>query len=149
MSFDIDRAFDVGVQESKRRRKKSFNPDFTGDIDLDKLSKGQPFPTSDVFGASQTKRNLLRQRGRVERTPTRLKAEGNLEDAFLTNPLAAPSIDPTRKSDGSRKNGVRRNNVAKGRKGLLTERERLRRGGRPRTARQSEFEFENIRSLGF
>jgi len=148
MSFDIDRAFDVGVQESKRRRKKSFNPDFTGDIDLDKLSKGQPFPTSDVFGAAQTRRNLLGQRGRVERTPLRVKAEGNLQDAFLTNPLAAPSIDPTRKSDGRRKVG-KRNNVSKGRKGLLTERERLRRGGRPRSPRQEQFEFENIRSLGF
>lgn len=148
MSFDIDRAFDVGVKESKRRRKRSFNPDFTGDIDLDKLVKGEPFPTSDVFGASQTRRNLLGQRGRVERTPLRLEAEGNLQDAFLTDPLAAPSIDPTRKSDGRRKTG-KRNNVSRGRKGLLTERERLRRGGRPRTARQTEFEFENIRSLGF
>jgi len=148
MSFDIDRAFDVGVQESKRRRKKSFNPDFTGDIDLDKLSKGQPFPTSDVFGASQTRRNLLGQRERVERTPLRVKAEGKLQDAFLTNPLAAPSIDPTRKSDGRRKTG-KRNNVSKARKGLLTERERLRRGGRPRSQRQEQFEFENIRSIGF
>ena len=148
MSFDIDRAFDVGVRESKRRRKKSFNPDFTGDIDLDNLSKGQPFPTSDVFGSSQTRRNLLGQRGRVERTPLRLQAEGNLEDAFLTNPLAAPSVDPTRKSDGRRKQG-KINNVSRGRKSLLSERERLRRGGKPRTARQTEFEFENIRSLGF
>ncbi len=148
MSFGIDRAFDVGLRESKRRRKRSFNPDFTGDLDLDKLSKAQPFPTSDVFGASQTKRNLLGQRGRVAQTPLRLEAEGKLEDAFLTNPLAAPTIDPSRKSDGRRKSG-KRNNVSRGRKGLLTERERLRRGGKPRTARQTEFEFENIRSLGF
>lgn len=148
MSFDIDKAFDVGLRESKRRQKRSFNPDFTGDLDLDKLSRAQPFPTSDVFGSSRTRRNLLGQRGRVERTPLRLKAEGNLQDAFLTNPLAAPSIDPTRKSDGTRKNG-KRNNVARGRKSLLTERERLRRGGVPRSRRQTEFEFENIRSLGF
>lgn len=148
MSFDIDRAFEVSVRESKRRQKRSFNPDFTGDLDLDKLSRAQPFPTSDVFGSSRTKRNLLGQRGRVERTPLRLKAEGNLQDAFLTNPLAAPSIDPSRKSDGTRKNG-KRNNVARGQKSLLTERERLRRGGRPRSRRQTEFQFENIRSLGF
>ncbi len=148
MSFGIDRAFDVGIRESKRRRKGSFAPDFTGDIDLKKLSKGEPFPTSDVFGAKQVRQNLLGQRGRVERTPLRLEAEGNLEDAFLTNPLAAPTVDPSRKSDGRRKQG-KRNSVSKGRKGLLSERERLRRGGKPRTARQTEFEFENIRSLGF
>lgn len=148
MSFEIDKAFDVGLRESKRRRKRSFNPDFTGDLDLDKLSKAQPFPTSDVFGSKQTRRNLLAERGRVEQTPLRLEAEGNLEDAFLTNPVAAPSVDPSRKSDGRRKTG-KRNNVSKGRKGLLTERERLRRGGRPRSPRQTEFEFENIRSLGF
>ena len=148
MSFDIDRSFDVGLRESKRRRKGSFNPDFTGDIDLDKLSRAQTFPTSDVFGSKQTRQNLLGQRGRVEQTPLRLEAEGKLEDAFLTNPLAAPSVDPSRKSDGRRKSG-KRNNVSKGRKGLLSERERLRRGGRPRSPRQTEFEFENIRSLGF
>jgi len=148
MSIDIDKAFDVGLGETRRRRKKSFAPDFTGDIDLDKLSKGQPFPTSDVFGKRAVRRSLLGQRSRVEQTPLRLKAEGNLEDAFLTDPLAAPSIDPSRKSDGSRKSG-KRNNVSKGRKGILTERERLRRGGRPRSSRQTEFEFENIRSLGF
>lgn len=148
MSFDIDRSFDVGLRETKRRRKGSFNPDFTGDIDLDKLSRAQPFPTSDVFGSKQTRQNLLGQRGRVEQTPLRLKAEGKLKDAFLTNPLAAPAVDPSRKSDGTRKRG-KRNNVSRGRKGLLTERERLRRGGRPRSPRQTEFEFENIRSLGF
>ncbi len=148
MSFDIDKAFDVGLKESKRRKKRSFNPDFTGDLDLDKLSRAQTFPTSDVFGAKATRRNLLSQRGRVEQTPLRLEAEGKLEDAFLTNPLAAPSIDPSRKSDGRSKTG-KRNNVSKGRKGLLSERERLRIGGRPRSPRQTEFEFENIRSLGF
>ncbi len=148
MSFDIDRAFDVGLTETRRRRKKSFAPDFTGDIDLDKLSKGEPFPTSDVFGKRQVRRNILGQRSRVEQTPLRLEAEGNLQDAFLTNPLAAPSIDPSRKSDGTRKTG-KRNNVSRGRKSLLTERERLRRGGVPRSRRQTEFQFENIRSLGF
>lgn len=144
MSFDIDAAFDVGLRESKRRRKGSFNPDFTGDLDLDKLSRAEPFPTSDVFGAKQTRRNLLGQRGRVERTPLRIKAEGKIKDAFLTNPLAAPITDPS----GMVKER-RRNSVAKGQKSLLTERERLRRGGRPRGRRQTEFQFENIRSLGF
>lgn len=145
MSFDD---FSFGVTESRRRKSKSFAPDFTGDIDLEKLIRAEPFSTSDVFGKRAVRKNLLGQRARVEQTPLRLEAEGGLEDAFLTDPLAAPSIDPSRKSDGTRKI-TKRNNVSKGRKGLLTERERLRRGGKPRNLRQTEFEFENLRSLGF
>lgn len=144
MSFDIDRAFDVGLTENRRRKRKSAIPDFTGDIDLDSLSRGNPFPTSDVFGKRTVRKGLLKQRSRVEQTPLRLEAEGQIKDAFLTDPLAAPITDPSRMVKERK-----RNNVARGQKSLLTERERLRRGGKPRSRRQTEFEFENIRSLGF
>lgn len=132
MSFDFDPSLEIAFAEGRRRRKQSFAPDFTGDIDLNKLVRGEPFPTSDVFGARQVRQNLLRQRGRVERTPLRLRAEGRLEDAFLTNPLAAPSIDPTRKSNGKRK----KSRLSKSRSSLLRESARLGKGGRPRNPRQ-------------
>jgi hypothetical protein len=137
MSFDsgIDPAFDIGLGETKRRRRKSAIPDFTGDIDLESLSRGVPFPSSEDFGKRATQRNLLAQRGRLEKTPLRLQAEGNIDDAFLTNPLAAPSVDPSRKSNGKRK----KNKRDRGRSSLLKESERLARGGAPRNARQSGF----------
>jgi len=129
MSFDD---FDFSITESRRRKSKSFAPDFTGDIDLEKLIRAEPFQTSDVFGQRAVKRNLLGQRARVEQTPLRLKAEGGLEDAFLTDPLAAPSIDPTRKSNGKRK----KNKLSKSRSSLLKESARLGKGGTPRSLRQ-------------
>ena len=133
MSFNSGIGFDIGFEETKRRRKKSFSPDFTGDLDLEKLSRGMPFPTSESFGKQSAKNLLLGQRGRIESTPTRLRAEGNLQDAFLTNPLAAPSVDPSRKSNGKRK----KNRRDRGRKSLVKEAERLRRGGQPRTSKQT------------
>ena len=134
MSVDngFDPSFEVGLSERQRRRKQSFAPDFTGDIDLQKLVRGEPFPTSEVFGKATVRRNLLGQRARVEQTPLRLKAEGNLQDAFLTNPLAAPSIDPSRKSNGKRK----KSKLSKSRSSLIRESRRLSKGGRPRNARQ-------------
>ncbi len=148
MSFNG--GFDIGLGEFKRRRKQSFSPSFTGDIDLKKLSRGQPFPTSSVFGKNQTQRNLLAQRNRLQQTPTRVKAEGNIEDAFLTNPLASPTIDPTRKSNGKRKKG-KQNKRDKGRASLVNEGRRLKRGGAPRNIVEQDSFSDNdnsFRSLG-
>lgn len=133
MSFE-GLPFEIGFEETKRRRKKSFSPSFTGDLDLEKLSRGMPFPTSEDFGKQSASNLLLGQRGRVESTPLRVRAEGNLQDAFLTNPLASPSIDPSRKSNGKRK----KNKLSRSRKSLVKEAERLRRGGQPRTSKQTQ-----------
>lgn len=144
MSFDP--AFDIGFDESKRRRKKSAVPSFTGDIDLDSLARGVPFPSSEDFGKLATQRNLLGQRGRIERTPIRVEAEGDLTDAFLTNPLAAPTVDPSRKSNGRRKQSKR----DRGRSSIVKERARLNRGGARRSSRQEDFDLRDtsFRSLG-
>lgn len=123
------------ARETKRRQKKSFNPDFTGDLDLDFLSRGIPFESSERVG-KQTARNILGQRGRIASTPLRVKAEGNLQDAFLTDPLASPRIDPSTRRNGRRKKINKRD---KGRRTLTKEAERLRRGGQPRTSKQSGF----------
>ena len=122
---------DIGIEEQKRRRKKSFSADFTGDLDLDLLSRGVPFGTPERVG-KQTARNILRQRGRISSTPLRVRSEGNLQDAFLTNPLASPEIDPSGKRRKKSKN-----KRDKDRKTLVSEAERLRRGGRPRTSKQT------------
>jgi len=148
--LSFDPTFDIGIDESRRRRKKSFSADFTGDIDLESLSRGMPFPSSRDFGKRATQLNILRQRGRVERTPTRLRSEGRLQDAFLTNPLAAPSIDPSRKSNGRKK----RSRLSRSRSSLVRESARLGKGGRPRNLRQARRrdtrELDtNFRSLGF
>lgn len=156
MSFD---GIDLGFNESKRRKKASAIPSFTGDIDLGSLARGTPFPSSEVFGKtggrgrprqSQTIRNLNAQRGIVGQTPLRIKAEGNIEDAFLTDPLSAPSIDPSRKSNGKRKKG-KQNKRDKGRANLLNERNKLKRGGAPKNVVEQETFSENdfsFRSLG-
>lgn len=147
MSFD---GIDIGFNESKRRRKNSAIPSFTGDIDLDSLARGVPFPSSQDFGESQTIRNLRSARGRVEETPLRVKAEGNIDDAFLTDPLSAPSIDPTRKSNGKRKKG-KQNKRDKSRANLLNENRRLARGGAPRNVEEEDINSINdfsFRSLG-
>lgn len=141
---------DIGFEEKQRRRKRSAIPSFSGDLDIDKLSRGIPFGTSEDVGA-QTRRNLLGQRSRVEATPTRVKSEGNIEDAFLTNPLASPAIDVSRKSNGKRKKGKRKiNKRDKGRANLVRESKRLARGGAPRNVRQNEFSFNDnsFRGLG-
>jgi len=145
MSFD---GFDIGLREFKRRRKVSSIPSFTGDIDLKKLARGIPFESSGDFGKNQTRRNLLSQRGRLEQTPLRVKAEGNIDDAFLTDPLSAPTIDPTRKSNGKRKKGNKRD---KGRASLINEGRRLKRGGAPRNIVEQDSFSDNdnsFRSLG-
>jgi len=137
MSFGGFESLDIGFQarETKRRQKKSFNPDFTGDLDLDFLSRGIPFESSERVG-KQTARNILGQRGRVASTPLRVRSEGNLQDAFLTDPLAVPKIDPSVRRNGRRKKINKRD---KGRKSLTKEAERLRRGGQPRTSKQAGF----------
>lgn len=122
---------DIGVEEKKRRRKKSFSADFTGDLDLDLLSRGIPFGTPERVG-KQTARNILRQRGRIASTPLRVKSEGNLQDAFLTNPLASPEIDPS-----SRRRKKSKSKRDRERKTLASESERLRRGGQPRSSKQT------------
>lgn len=139
----------VGIEESKRRRKRSAIPSFTGDLDLDSLSRGVPFKSSSDFGRAQTRRNLLGQRGRVEQTPLRIKSEGNIQDAFLTDPLASPTIDSSRKSNGKRKKGKSKRD--KGRKSLIKESRRLTRGGAPRNVRERDVFSPNdvsFRSLG-
>lgn len=139
---------DIGFDERSRRRKRSAIPSFSGDLDIDKLSRGIPFKSSSDVGA-QTRRNLLGQRGRVEATPLRVKSEGNIQDAFLTNPLASPTIDSSRKSNGKRKKG--RSKRDKGRKSLIKESRRLTRGGAPRNVRERDvFSPSDVsfRSLG-
>ncbi|NIS94947.1 MAG: hypothetical protein GTN97_03355 [Nitrosopumilaceae archaeon] len=146
MSFE---GFDIGEAEFNRRQKRSAIPSFTGDIDLEKLSKGVPFPSSADFGKQVTQRNLLAQRVRLEQTPLRVEAERGITDAFLADPLVAPTIDPTRKSNGKRKK--MRNKRDRGRASLLRERERLARGGAPRNQRQADDFSElddSFRSLG-
>lgn len=130
-AFEGISGIDFTFEESKRRRKKSFNPDFTGDLDLDFLSRGIPFGSSEKVG-KQTTKNILQQRGRIASTPLRLEAEGGLQDAFLTDPVASPQIDPSRKRKKKTKNKRDRE-----RKTLASEAERLRRGGRPRTSKQT------------
>ena len=149
MSFDgIDIGFNGGFDETTRRRKKSAIPSFSGDLDLESLSRGIPFGTSEDVNA-QTKRNLLGQRGRLEQTPLRIKSEGNIQDAFLTDPLSAPTIDVSRKSNGKRKKGNKRD---KGRKGLIKESRRVARGGAPRNQVEEDNIFSandtSFRSLG-
>ena len=147
MSFN---GFDIGFTEFKRRKKVSAIPSFTGDIDLKKLARGIPFESSGDFGKNQTRRNLLAQRGRLEQTPLRVQAEGNIEDAFLANPLSAPSIDPTRKSNGKRKKG-KQSKRDKGRASLVNEGRRLKRGGAPRNIVEQDSFSDNdnsFRSLG-
>lgn len=140
MSFGGFESLNIGFEatETKRRQKKSFNPDFTGDLDLDFLSRGIPFESSERVG-KQTARNILGQRGRIASTPLRVKAEGNLQDAFLTDPTASPQIDPSVRR--VKRNGRRKkiNKRDKGRRTLTKEAERLRRGGQPRTSKQSGF----------
>ncbi len=146
MSFD---GIDIGIGEERRRKKRSAIPSFTGDLDLDSLARGVPFETSSNFGRAQTQRNLLGQRGRVEATPLRVRAEGRIEDAFLTDPLSAPAIDVSRKSNGKRKKG--RSKRDKGRKSLIKESRRLTRGGAPRNVRERDVFSPNdvsFRSLG-
>lgn len=133
MSFEGFGSFDFQVAETKRRQKKSFNPDFTGDLDLDFLSRGIPFESSERVG-KQTARNILGQRGRIASTPLRVRSEGNLQDAFLTDPLATPRIDPSTRRNGRRKKINKRD---RGRRTLVKEAERLRRGGQPRTSKQT------------
>jgi len=147
--LSFDPTFDIGLDESRRRRKKSFSADFTGDIDLESLSRGMPFPSSRDFGRRRTQRNILGQRARVERTPLRLQSEGRLQDAFLTNPLAAPSIDPSRKSNGRKK----RSRLSRSRSSVLKESARLGKGGAPRNLRQAQRRSnreldQSFRSLG-
>ena len=144
MSFDP--SFDIGIVETRRRRKRSAIPSFTGDIDLQKLARGVQFHSSADFGKRATQQNLLGQRGRVASTPLRLQAEGDLTDAFLTNPLASPTIDPSRKSNGKRKKSKR----DKGRSSLVKERTRLGRGKAPRNSRQADFSLNDtsFRGLG-
>lgn len=147
MSFD---GFDFGLSESKRRKKQSAIPSFTGDIDLGSLARGVPFPSSEAFGEEQTIRNLRSQRGRVEETPLRVRAEGNIDDAFLADPLSAPSIDPSRKSNGKRKKG-KQNKRDKARANLLNENRRLARGGAPKNVDEQDIDAINdfsFRSLG-
>lgn len=147
MSFD---GIDIGFKEFNRRKKQSAIPSFTGDIDLGSLSRGVPFPSSKVFGKSQTQRNILNQRGRVEETPLRVQAEGNIEDAFLTDPLSAPSIDPSRKSNGKKKKG-KQNKRDKSRANLLNENRRLARGGAPKNTDEQDINSINdfsFRSIG-
>ena len=143
--------FGFGIKEFKRRRKQSFEPSFTGDIDLGMLSRGMPFDSSIGVGKrrSQTERNLLAQRGRLEQTPLRVKAEGNDPNAFLTDPLSAPTIDPSRKSNGKRKKG--KNKRDQGRANLLNKRSRAKRGGAPTNVIEQDSFSENdnsFRSLG-
>lgn len=127
---------DIGLDERERRRKRSAIPSFSGDLDIDKLSRGIPFGTSRDVGA-QTKRNLLGQRARIESTPTRVRSEGNIQDAFLTDPLASPTIDSSRKSNGKRKKG-KINKRDKSRRSLVKESARLKGGGTPRSSRQQD-----------
>jgi len=136
---------DIGIEETKRRRKGSAIPSFTGDLDLNLLARGMPFPTSEAFGQRSARNLLLAQRGRIESTPLRVKAEGNIQDAFLTNPLAAPSIDPSRKSNGKRKS-----RLSKSRSKLLKENRRLSKGKVPRNRRQAEnLEIKNRGDFNF
>jgi len=148
MSFDgFNSGFDVGFSEQRRRKKGSAIPSFSGDLDLNSLSRGIPFGTSEDVNA-QTKRNLLGQRTKVESTPLRIKAEGNISDAFLADPLSAPTIDVSRKSNGKRKKG---NSRDKGRKNLVKENRRLRRGGQPNNIFETDPDVINdssFRSLG-
>lgn len=144
MSFN---GIDLGFGERARRRKRSAIPSFSGDLDIDRLSRGIPFGSSEDVGA-QTRRNLLGQRGRLEQTPLRIKSEGNIEDAFLTDPLSAPTIDVSRKSNGKRKKGNKRD---KGRSSLIKENRRLRRGGQPNNIFETDVNAINddsFRSLG-
>jgi len=149
MSIEGFPSIDIGFGELKRRRKRSAIPSFTGDLDLDSLSRGIPFQSSSDFGRNQTQRNLLGQRGRVESTPLRIKSEGNIQDAFLTDPLSAPTIDVSRKSNGKRKKGKSKRD--KGRKSLVKESKRLFRGGAPRNVRERDdfsINDNSFRSLG-
>jgi len=145
MSFD---GIDLGFDERARRKRKSAIPSFSGNLDLDRLSRGIPFGSSEDVGA-QTRRNLLGQRGRVEQTPLRIKSEGNIDDAFLADPLSAPAIDVSRKSNGKRKKG--KNKRDKGRTTLVKESRRLTRGGAPKNAVEEDIFSPNdssFRSLG-
>ena len=137
---------DIGLDESSRRRKRSAIPSFSGDLDLDRLSRGIPFGTSQDVNR-QTQRNLLGQRGRVEQTPLRIKSEGNIEDAFLTDPLASPTIDSSRKSNGKRKKGKKINKRDKSRRSLVKESARLKGGGTPRSSRQEDIFSPNDNSF--
>ena len=146
MSFD---GIDLGFDERSRRKKRSAIPSFSGNLDLDKLSRGIPFGSSEAVGA-QTRRNLLGQRGRVEATPLRIESEGNIEDAFLADPLSAPAIDVSRKSNGKRKKG-KQSKRDKSRENLVTENRRLRRGGQPNNIFETDVNAVNddsFRSLG-
>ncbi len=149
MSFEGFPSIDLGFGELKRRRKRSAIPSFTGDLDLDSLARGIPFQSSADFGRSQTQKNLLGQRGRVESTPLRIESEGNIQDAFLTDPLSAPSIDVSRKSNGKRKKGKSKRD--KGRINLVKENRRLRRGGQPNNIFETDpnvINDDSFRSLG-
>jgi len=138
---------DIGlVDEGTKRRKRSAIPSFSGDLDLERLSRGIPFGTSQDVNI-QTQRNLLGQRGRVEQTPLRIKSEGNIEDAFLTDPLASPTIDSSRKSNGKRKKGRKINKRDKGRRSLVKESARLKGGGTPRSSRQEDIFSPNDNSF--
>jgi len=138
---------DIGlVDEGTKRRKRSAIPSFSGDLDLERLSRGIPFGSSQDVNI-QTQRNLLGQRGRLEQTPTRIRSEGNIKDAFLTNPLASPTVDSSRKSNGKKK----KNKRDKGRKSLIKENRRLRRGGQPNNIFETDTNVINdnsFRSLG-
>ena len=145
MSFD---GIDLGFNERARRKKRSAIPSFSGDLDIDRLSRGIPFGSSEDVGA-QTRRNLLGQRGRVEATPLRVRAEGNIDDAFLADPLSAPAIDVSRKSNGKRKKGKSKRD--KGRSNLVKENRRLRRGGQPNNIFETDpnvINDDSFRSLG-
>jgi len=145
MSFD---GIFNGIDESTRRRKRSAIPSFSGDLDIDRLARGIPFGTSQDVN-SQTIRNLRQQRGGIGTTPLRIKAEGNIQDAFLADPLSAPSIDPSRKSNGKRKKG--KNKRDKGRGSLVKESKRLQRGGAPKNTFEEDIFSPNdssFRSLG-
>ena len=131
-----------GFNEKARRRKASAIPSFSGDLDLDSLSRGIPFGSSEDV-RNQTKRNLLGQRGRLEQTPTRIKSEGNIQDAFLTDPLASPTIDSSRKSNGKRK----KKKLDKSRRSLVKESARLKSGGTPRNTKQEDIFSPNDNSF--
>lgn len=108
-----------GIDESARRRKGSAIPSFSGDLDLDSLSRGIPFGTSQDVN-TQTQKNL-------------------------SSPFTTASEN--RGTTNGRTKRKKINKRDKGRRSLTKETNRLKSGGRPRSTQQEDIFSPNDNSF--
>lgn len=111
---------DIGIDdESARRRKRSAIPSFSGDLDIDKLARGEPFDSAEGVNA-QTQRNL-------------------------NSPFTTASENRGKTNGRTKRKKI--NKRDKGRRSLTKESNRLKSGGRPRSSKQQDIFSPNDNSF--